>query len=313
MNAEHSRNIILAKTPAAQLGFQVPQPHDAQPPRTFCANVAHMMQSTQFSFLPKKRDTEAYRSILEDIFEWALQGFSRFAGTASRSPKRKSLLKPYNSVLGKIWKLYQETGDSSLVDAYEMVCTSLRLNVPAPFYLAGQESAGERQRREANEKLLLAYRVASKLEPKRPYSMIEARLKKGFCRSPKAIPMRISDIQRRLREKKWEVAWVLRSQLEAFKAESSRQKHPERMVASRSRKWGLLRPSRLGGNPFTSLGNQEEQFVAELALLVLSHQVCYAELGDLYLDKLNKHSLTRTLVHRLERLGYNAMLEQKAA
>lgn len=39
----------------------------------------------------------------------------------------------------------------------------------------------------------------------------------------------------------------------------------------------------------------------------LSHvfpRVCYSELGDLYLDKLNKHHLTWNLVHRLERLGY---------
>jgi hypothetical protein len=36
---------------------------------------------------------------------------------------------------------------------------------------------------------------------------------------------------------------------------------------------------------------------------MLSHQVCYNELGDLYLDKLNKHALTRNLVHRLELLA----------
>jgi transposase len=46
---------------------------------------------------------------------------------------------------------------------------------------------------------------------------------------------------------------------------------------------------------------------------MLSHQVCYNELGDLYLDKLNKHTLTRNLVHRLERLGYTVTLEQNAA
>ena len=46
---------------------------------------------------------------------------------------------------------------------------------------------------------------------------------------------------------------------------------------------------------------------------MFSHQVCYNELGDLYLDKLNKHSLTRNLVHRLERLGYTVTLDQKAA
>src|SRR5215470_15865864 len=46
---------------------------------------------------------------------------------------------------------------------------------------------------------------------------------------------------------------------------------------------------------------------------MLSQQVSYNELGDLYLDKLNKHHLTRNLVHRLERLGYTVTLAQKAA
>jgi transposase len=48
---------------------------------------------------------------------------------------------------------------------------------------------------------------------------------------------------------------------------------------------------------------------------MLSRQVSYNDLGDLYLDKLNKHHLTRNLVHRLERLGYTVTLtpEQKAA
>jgi transposase len=46
---------------------------------------------------------------------------------------------------------------------------------------------------------------------------------------------------------------------------------------------------------------------------MFSHQVCYHELGDFYLDKLNKHQLTRNLVHRLERLGYIVTLEQNAA
>ena len=46
---------------------------------------------------------------------------------------------------------------------------------------------------------------------------------------------------------------------------------------------------------------------------MFSHRVCYNELGDLYLDKLNKHHLTRNLVHRLERLGYTVTPEQKAA
>ena len=46
---------------------------------------------------------------------------------------------------------------------------------------------------------------------------------------------------------------------------------------------------------------------------MFSHWVCYSELGELYLDKLNKHHLTRNLVHRLERLGYTVTLEQRAA
>jgi len=46
---------------------------------------------------------------------------------------------------------------------------------------------------------------------------------------------------------------------------------------------------------------------------MLSHQACYNEWGDLYLDNLNKHHLTRNLIRRLERLGYTVTLEQKAA
>jgi transposase len=48
---------------------------------------------------------------------------------------------------------------------------------------------------------------------------------------------------------------------------------------------------------------------------MLSQQVSYNDLGDLYLDKLNKNHLTRNLVHRLERLGYQVTLtlEQTAA
>lgn len=37
---------------------------------------------------------------------------------------------------------------------------------------------------------------------------------------------------------------------------------------------------------------------------MLSQNVSYNDLGDLYLDKLNQHHLTRNLVHRLQRLGY---------
>ena len=46
---------------------------------------------------------------------------------------------------------------------------------------------------------------------------------------------------------------------------------------------------------------------------ILSHRVCYNGLGDLYVDKLNKHHLTRNLVHRLERVGYVVTIEQKTA
>src|SRR5499427_2116769 len=48
---------------------------------------------------------------------------------------------------------------------------------------------------------------------------------------------------------------------------------------------------------------------------MLSQQVSYNDLGDLYLDNLNKHHLTRNLVHRLERLGYavTLTLQDKAA
>jgi transposase len=46
---------------------------------------------------------------------------------------------------------------------------------------------------------------------------------------------------------------------------------------------------------------------------MLSQNVSYNDLGDLYLDKINKHHLTRNLVHRLERLGFQVTLEPKAA
>lgn len=46
---------------------------------------------------------------------------------------------------------------------------------------------------------------------------------------------------------------------------------------------------------------------------MLSHRVFYNELGNLYHDKLNKHHLTRNLVHRLERSGYTVTLQQKLA
>ena len=48
---------------------------------------------------------------------------------------------------------------------------------------------------------------------------------------------------------------------------------------------------------------------------MLLHNASYNDLGDLYLDKLNKNQLTRNLVHRLERLGYSVTLtlQPKAA
>src|SRR5439155_2030769 len=46
---------------------------------------------------------------------------------------------------------------------------------------------------------------------------------------------------------------------------------------------------------------------------MLSQQVSYNDLGDLYLDKLNKQHLTRNLVRRLERIGWRVTLEQAAA
>jgi hypothetical protein len=48
---------------------------------------------------------------------------------------------------------------------------------------------------------------------------------------------------------------------------------------------------------------------------MVSQNVSYNDLGDLYLDKLNKNHLTHNLVHRLERLGYSVILalQQKAA
>lgn len=46
---------------------------------------------------------------------------------------------------------------------------------------------------------------------------------------------------------------------------------------------------------------------------MLSQNVSYNDLGDLYLDKLNRHRLTRNLVRRLERIGYRVTLAEKVA
>jgi transposase len=42
---------------------------------------------------------------------------------------------------------------------------------------------------------------------------------------------------------------------------------------------------------------------------MLSHQVSYNDLGDAYLDRLSKTQLTRNLTRRLERLGYQVILQ----
>ena len=73
---------------------------------------------------------------------------------------------------------------------------------------------------------------------------------------------------------------------------------------------GFLRKVKNGGKNSAAVAVAHKILVAIYHML--SHQVCYNELGDLYLDKLNRHTLTRNLVHRLERLGYTVTLEQKA-
>jgi transposase len=45
---------------------------------------------------------------------------------------------------------------------------------------------------------------------------------------------------------------------------------------------------------------------------MLSQQVPYNDLGDLYLDQLNKHRLAQSLMHRLHRLGYAVTLQPSA-
>ena len=46
---------------------------------------------------------------------------------------------------------------------------------------------------------------------------------------------------------------------------------------------------------------------------MLSQNVSYNDLGDLYLDNLNKHHLARNLVRRLEHLGYSVTLSSQDA
>jgi hypothetical protein len=76
---------------------------------------------------------------------------------------------------------------------------------------------------------------------------------------------------------------------------------------------------RIGHQPIIRINKRAAVAIAHKILVaiyhMLSQQVSYNDLGDLYLDKLNKHHLTRTLVHRLERLGYQVTLtlQEKAA
>jgi transposase len=49
------------------------------------------------------------------------------------------------------------------------------------------------------------------------------------------------------------------------------------------------------------------------AFYMLSGQVHYHELGDAYLDQLKKTTVAKSLVHRLERMGYQVILLEKAA
>jgi len=46
---------------------------------------------------------------------------------------------------------------------------------------------------------------------------------------------------------------------------------------------------------------------------MLSQNVSYNDLGDLYLDKLNRHHLIRNLVRWLERLGCSVTLNFEAS
>jgi hypothetical protein len=46
---------------------------------------------------------------------------------------------------------------------------------------------------------------------------------------------------------------------------------------------------------------------------MLSQNLSYKDLGDLHLDNLNKHHLTRNLVRRLERLGYSVTVTLRDA
>ena len=57
--------------------------------------------------------------------------------------------------------------------------------------------------------------------------------------------------------------------------------------------------------------------LAHKLLIVVYHMLLkgipFQELGEQYLDAVNKHQLSRSLVRRLERLGYNVILQPQAA
>ena len=46
---------------------------------------------------------------------------------------------------------------------------------------------------------------------------------------------------------------------------------------------------------------------------MLQRGVTFADLGGDYLDRINRHSTAKRLVRRLDALGYNVMLQPKAA
>jgi len=65
------------------------------------------------------------------------------------------------------------------------------------------------------------------------------------------------------------------------------------------------------GHKRAAIGIAHKILVA--AYHMLSDQVSYNDLGDAYLDKLSKTQLTRSLVRRLDRLGYQVSIRPKAA
>lgn len=215
-----------------------------------------MARSSQVSFLEKKQDEKAYRGMLNEILEWALEGLTGLAGPKHEYERPRNPLRHYNVVRSKVWELYRKTGDTLLVDAYEKISESMRWNLPVPLNRAGCEPPGKKRRRDANEKLLLAYCVALQIEPRRPYQLIQAHLNsRGFSRSVNAIPMRVSAFRRQLGETK-RVEWVIHDELQSYRNQRFQKKYPHRLVE--------VRETTLAGGPFTSLTVREELFVREL-------------------------------------------------